>query len=157
MLLFKLILGVSTLLLFIKIAKNKCENKNYISQFYYSLYMLCEDFYGEMLYKKTPLETFLKKQKGNGLFIKVIDAFINNKLDKTIFNKEFTSSEIDAILTFFSCLGDSNTESQKNIILSYKEQFFKKHNEKLNLYNKCKTVYVKIGFSLGLMAMVVVL
>ncbi len=157
MLLFKLILGVSTLLLFLKIAKNKCEVKNQVSQFYYSLYMLCEDFYGEMLYKKTPIETFLKKRNGNNLFMTVINGHLNNKLDKNLFNKEFSVSEIDTILTFFSSLGDANTESQKNIILSYKEQFLKKYKEKLELYNKCNSVYVKIGFSIGLMAMVVVL
>ena len=157
MLLFKLILGVSTLLLFIKIAKNKCEIKNQTSQFYYSLYMLCEDFYGEMLYKKTPLETFLKKRTGNELFIKVINFYINNKLDSKVFSKEFSSSEVDTILTFFSSIGDANTESQKNLILSYKEQFLKKYKEKLDLYKKCNSVYVKIGFSVGLMAMIVVL
>ena len=157
MLLFKLILGVSIILLLVKMAKNKCQVKKQVSEFYYSLYIMCEDFYGEMLYKKTPLEKFLKNRRGNELLEQVIKHYLNNDLNREIFNKEFTSSEIDTILTFFSSLGDANTQSQKNSILTYKELFLRRYKEKLEVYNKSNTLYMKISFSIGLMAMVVVL
>ena len=157
MLLFKLILGVSIITLLVKIAKNKCFEKKQVSDFYYSLYILCEDFYGEMMYKKTPLEKFLKNCRGSELLERVIQSYLENNLNVSIFNKEFTSSEIDSIITFFSSLGDANTQSQKNSLLTYKELFLKRYKEKLELYNKSNSLYMKISFSIGLMAMVVVL
>ncbi len=157
MLLFKLILGVSVILLFLKIAKNKNESKKQVYELYYHLYILCEDFYNEMLYKKTPINDFLKKRNGNKLFNNIIDSYINNKLDKSLFNKDFTDSEIDAILTFFSSLYDANTESVKNTLLSYKNQFYKWYIERNEKAKKYAVLYTKIGFSVGLMIMIVVL
>lgn len=157
MLLFKLILGVSILLLLLKIAKNKCQSKKEISEFYYDLYMLCEDFYAEMLYKKTPLEIFLKKRNEKKLLGQVIDSYLKGEINKTLFSKEFTQSEIDKIISFFSSLGSANTQSQINLALSYKEGFLKAYNDKKEIFNKYSGLYIKVSFSVGLMAMVVVL
>ncbi len=157
MLLCKLILGVSVIILLVKIAKNKNQNKKEIVEFYFELCSLIEGFYNEMLYRKTPLKDFLLSYNKSEFLNEIIDSYLSGKLDVSCFKNKLNNDEANFILSLFNELGKSNSESQKNVVEFYKEKFNKIYVEKFNEYKKHSKLYVKIAFSVGLMFLIMVI
>lgn len=157
MLLLKLILGVSSILLLVKTAISKSKQKQEIYLFYYELYLVCSGFYGEMLYSKKPISEFFSKKNKNTILQGVIEDYLQNNLENSKYLEYLDIENREKVITFFNLLGKSNSESQKNDILVYKNEFLKIYSEKCIEYKKFYSLYVKVAFSLGLIVMIVVI
>ena len=157
MLLLKLVLGVSCILLFVKVAISKSKLKQEIYSFYYELYLFCNNLYSEMVYSKKPIKEFFSKKYNNVILQGIIQDYLENNLQNSKYLDYLEGENKEKVITFFNLLGKSNSESQKNDILAYKNEFLKIYNEKQAEYKKFYSLYVKIAFSVGLIVMIVVI
>ena len=99
MLLLKLILGVSSMLLLVKIAISKSKLKQEIYQFYYELYLLCNNLYSEMVYSKKPIKEFFSKKNKNQILQGVIEDYLQNNLANSKYLDYLDSENKEKVIT----------------------------------------------------------
>ncbi len=155
MFVLKLGIGVACVYLCCKIAVLKASaiKENYL--FWESAVTLCNVLLQEFSYKKRPLSGVVDKNYTSNDFKILLNSFI--KGDSVDYPKYLSNSEIVKINTFLNELGKSDSETQKITINSYKTEFESILIDKKAEYKKTYSVTLKVGFSMGIMMLIMVI
>lgn len=155
MFILKLGVGVACIYLCCKIAITKASvvKENYL--FWESAVSLCNYLLQEFSYKKRPLLGFGDKNYTSSDFKILLNCFLNNK--EVNYPKYLSDCEIVKLTTFFNEIGKSDSETQKIAINSYKNDFESILIDKKAEYKKTYSVTLKVGFSMGIMMLVMVI
>ena len=143
-------------------AKKYRQKQNFFRQFY----IFNERFLSEISYYKRPLKEFVGKYTYKEEFSQMLrfffyglekkTPFLRDVLDKQEFS--FLNQEEKRITTdYFLMLGKGDTISQKNYFSSMREILKKQQQEAELTCKKYADLYVKIGFLLGLLVLILVL
>ncbi len=125
--------------------------------FYYDFYLFNDRLINEVSFIKTPLIDFCKKYDYGSDFTKVIDRFLNeDELNLFDNNRLLKKEEKKFIEDYFSMLGKSDAMSQKNYLLSTKQEI---ENTKQMAERDCTrycSLYLKLGFLFGLFLIILI-
>lgn len=155
MFIIKVLIGILSIIFSVKIGidkANKYKNEYY---FYLSLISFCDNYLLEMSYKKEEIKKFLNFKSSSADFDEFLRAFIkDNKLN---YPKYVNLEEQNLISSLFNLIGKSSSNSQVELIKSYKTNFIKVADEKNKNYNKFYSVYLKLSFICGLALFIMVI
>lgn len=112
----------------------------------------------EISFSKNTLISFIKSfENANDLFYKnLIDVIVNKKnvsLEKNIFTKQ----ENQYLTSYLNFIGTSDTNSQLNFLNKTEKELDGFLEESMAEEKKCKPLYIKIGFLIGLIMFIAVL
>ena len=110
----------------------------------------------EILFNKKTLIEIIEKQKNDSEFYTILYDNIFNKhfyLNLNYLNKDDESFYI----SYVKNLGTSDIDTQIDFINRTNEVVVDKFNQAVDQEKKYKTLYIKMGFLIGLMLMVIVL
>lgn len=134
--------------------------------FFRQFYTFNERFLSEISYYKRPLREFVKKYTYKEEFHQLLRFFFYGLEKKTLFLKDildkqefsFLNQEEKTIVAdYFLMLGKGDSASQKNYFSSMREVLKKQQQEAENTCKKYADLYIKIGFLLGLLILILVL
>ena len=155
MFLVKLIVGALCVITCVKIAKSKAESLKITSNFWQALIDFCNAMVIDLSYKKSTLKELFSKDYNCNDF--------NNFLKKYEYSGDFEfpsyvlEDEKMLISSFFSYLGKSDSEAQKQYLLAKQTEFVSILHKKMKYQNKFYSVILTVGFSVGLMLFVMVI
>lgn len=155
MFLIKLLIGVLSIIVCVKISKNKANEIKNSYDFFESLILTCDTLSCEMSYSKRPLKCLSNLNYQSYDYFNFISNFIN--YEKINYPCYLTDGEILKIKAFMNLLGKSDSISQKELICSFREEFAKISQEKRLKYQKTYGLTLKVGFSVGVMLFIMVI
>ncbi len=126
--------------------------------FYQAFYKFNADFKEEVSFKQTLLFDLVKNFEGEeGVFYENIYQFY--------FNEKFSKKKIDFLseeeneyfFNYLETLGRSDKQAQENFLLQSNSYISDKFNESISNEKKFKTLYIKIGFLIGLIIFIILL
>ncbi len=134
--------------------------------FFRQFYTFNERFLSEITYYKRPLWEFVKKYTYKEEFNQLLRFFFYGLEKKNLFLKDildkqefsFLNQEEKTIVAdYFLMLGKGDSASQKNYFSSMREVLKKQQEEAESICKKYADLYIKIGFLLGLLILILVL
>ena len=155
MFLVKLSLGVACIYLCSKIAISKANTLKESYLFWESAVSLCNQLLMEFSYKKRPIKVASSIGYSSNDFKSVVNAFINGS--EIEFPSYLSKLEILKVKSFLSELGKSDCNTQKMALNSYKSDFESVLVDKKLQYKKTYSVTLKVGFSVGVMMLIMVI
>lgn len=150
-------LGIGTICVYLcsKIATFKANELKDRCLFWESAVKLCNVLLQEFSYKKRPIKIAISTQYSSNDFKRLLNGYVNgSNLD---FPKYLTDVEVFKIKTFLDELGKSDSETQKIALNSYKTEFEGIAIDKKLEYKKTYSVTLKVGFSVGIMMLIMVI
>ncbi len=155
MFIVKLVVGILSVITCCKISLNKSNTAKNAYTFFESLRITCENLLCEFSYKKRPIKYALNKNYTSDDYVKFLSNFV--KFNKREYPCYLSNDEIVKIDAFFNEIGKSDTDSQKTMILAYKNEFNSIASEKRKRFIKTNDVTMKVGFSVGVMLFIMVI
>ena len=134
--------------------------------FFRQFYTFNERFLNEISYYRRPLHEFVKRYTYKDEFKELLRVIFYSLEQKKIFFKDildkqeffFLNHEEKAVIAdYFLMLGKGDSSSQKNYFSSMREVLGKLQRESENSCKKYADLYVKIGFLLGLLILILIL
>lgn len=155
MFVLKISLGLLVVYVCVLIAKSKADKYKNQYLFYSSLCDFCKDFEINLTFNKLSVKQMVKKRYKSNEFNSVLDGVLHSEsLELPTY---LSSKEISDVTKFFSDLGVTDTASQLLTVKNYKNIFCEAQASKNSEYKKYYSVFIKIGFSIGFMIMVMVI
>ena len=155
MFLIKLILGVFCIYTCVKISTIKCDKIKEEYLFWSSVCISCDSLVSNLSFKKSMVYDALNVDYPSFEYAKLISQYL--KGDKLNFPKFLSAEDVLKLNTFLLEVGKSDSKTQKNAILSYKSDFSKNLEISRCNYKKNYGVTRKVGFSIGVMLMILVI
>ena len=155
MFVLKVFLGITIIILSVKIGVDKANKYKKIYYFWQSLVLMCDKFLVELLYKKANISSLKNCKYPFEGFNELLKNFFDNK--KISLPNFLSKEESILVYEFFNSIGKTDTNSQIKEIESFKNQFLKISIDKNSFFKKYYTVSIKLGFicGLGLFIMVI--
>ena len=154
MFLIKVSLGVSLVVLCCCVAKNKANIVKEKVYYFNSLILACDFIKSDLLFKKRNLNEILSVNYPSYDFLQTVNDYF---IGKNTYPDYLTNEELVLIKEFFSMLGGSDANSQITALELFKTEFSKIRDDKKREYDKNYKVTLKVGFSIGIMLLVVVI
>ncbi len=155
MFIIKLSLGVLSVFACYKIAKLKALKIKEIYLFWDSVCIACDLLVNDLTYKKSLIIKVLNVDYPSETFAKIMGRYF---LGEEYVMPNFLNNENKIkVQSFISSIGKSDSESQKNAILSYKSEFIKIKEESKVQYIKNYGLTIKIGVLIGIMLFILVI
>ncbi len=155
MFIIKVIVGALSVYVSYKIAKSKALKVKEVYYFWDSACIACDLLISDLSYKKSEIVKVLNVDYPSYTFASVIGNYLLGKpYDLPEFLSEENKIKVDS---FISSIGKSDSESQKNSIISYKNDFIKIKEESKGIFNKRYDLTIKIGVLIGVMLFVLVI
>jgi len=110
----------------------------------------------QILFNKRTLIEIIKEQKNDSEFYLVLQNGIINKRYDANFNY-LNKDDVVFFSSYLKSLGTSDIDTQIDFINKTNEILVVKFNQALEYEKKYKTLYIKMGFLIGLMLMIIVL
>ena len=155
MFIVKVIVGVLGIYASYKIAKLKALKVKEVYYFWDSACIACDLLISDLSYKKSEIINVLNVDYPSYKFANVMgDYLLGRPYNLPDFLTEENKIKINS---FISSIGKSDSESQKNSIISYKNDFIKIKEESKANFNKRYALTIKIGVLIGIMLFVLVI
>ena len=151
----RLLLGVSMLIVCTLIGKQKALKLKNGYLYFSSLRAFCKNYESNLIYGKKEIKTFINEEYSSTYFTSTLKSFIEN--DKLNLPDFLSSKESSDVSEFFNFLGVSDSASQLITVKSFYNTFLEYEKDKNESYKKSYSAYLKIGFSIGLMLLLVVI
>ena len=155
MFMLKLLIGISAIIISVKIGIDRASKNKRIYYFFNSVEITCDKFISDISYKKSNVNSVLKGKYPSNEYNLLIDNFTKN--NKLVLPNFLSIEEKLLIEDMFNSLGKMDSEAQTKYILSIKNQIKKISNEKLLNYKKFYNLSIKLGFIFGLFIFIMVI
>ncbi len=158
MFILKILIGILAIYCSVNIAKchaDKIKNKYY---FFKDVCMFCKEYEINLSYDKKDLKLFLNNEYSSVEFDTLLKNFITDgEINDDSIPKFLNDKEVREVVSMLNSLGKSDSKSQLLSITNYYKIFSDIQSEKNLEFKKFYSVYVKIGFSIGLMLLIMVI
>lgn len=155
MFVLKLLLGTLSVYFSYKIAKQKAIKLKETYYFWDSVCIACDLLITDLSYKKRAVLTVLNVDYPSETFAKLLGSYLSGE-DFSI--PKFISDENKIKLnSFIFSIGKSDSNTQKELMLSYKNEFLKIKEESKLQFNKSYVLTIKIGVLIGIMLFILVI
>ncbi len=144
------------------LAKKYRQKKHFFIQFT----LFNERFISELSYFRRPIREFVLAYSYKGEFAKCLERFLFlNSKESLVFQEELNSSEYyflkndekSTVYNYFSMLGKGDSASQKTYFSNVRDILKKHENEACIECKKYGDLYIKMGFLLGLLILILIL
>lgn len=155
MFILKILVGVLSLYASYKIAKIQAVKLKEVYYFWDSVCIACDMLINDLSYKKREVKAVLNVDYPSETFAYIMRDYL---FGKEIVLPNFLSDENKIkVESFILSIGKSDSETQKNSIISYKNEFIKIKEESKIIFSKKYQITIKIGLLVGLMLFVMVM
>ncbi len=155
MFVLKLLVGILSIILAVKIGADFALKDKKVYEFFNSLINLCDKIIADLNYKKSNIKVILSnKFQSNDLNL-LLKKFVKEK--KLEFPNYLLKEEVFLIEDLFASLGKADTNSQILSVEAFKVELKKIAKEKYEKYKKYNTLFVKLGFISGLLIFIMVI
>ena len=134
-------------------------SKKYIEKkkFYNDFYFFNKSLYNQISFSQKSLYNVINDKNNDSYFInslrrKIIDKDYNYNLSSS-----FTKDDKDLFIEYSSNLGSSDYSTQKKFLTDIEAIILNKKNESEINEKKYKNTYVKLGFTIGLIILIILL
>lgn len=155
MFLIKVIFGCFCVYFCVITAKNKGKSYKEEYLFWDSVCISCDALISDLSYAKRAVSKSLNVDYSSKIYANVVLDFISG--NRLSFPSFISNEEEIKLNAFFDCIGKSDASTQKNAILSYKNDFYKSYIQSKQKYDKNYSAILKVGFSLGVMLFILVI
>lgn len=144
------------------LAKKYRQRKNFFAQ----LREFNERFLNEISYYRRPLAEFVSKYAYKGEFNRLLECFFRTLGENSYLFEEdlqgaeynfLTREEKGDIKDYFFMLGKGDSASQKTYFSSVKDRLLQKQTETEKNCKKYGDLYVKLGFLIGLLILILII
>ena len=132
--------------------------------FFFQFCEFNDRFLNEISYYKRPLETFIGSYEYKGEFSLLLQDFLTVNRKKRDFDwlkgEEYSflkQEEKTLIYDYFQMLGKGDSVSQKNYFSSTKDRLLYLRKETAEICKKYGDLYLKIGFLIGLLVLILIM
>lgn len=127
----------------------------YKRKFYQSFYNFNLIMKSEISFGRNTVKTIIDKNDDGGEFYKKIKQYVDNeKYEKLDYCAE---SENDFILNYYKTIGEGDAASQTKFVDGADSRLKKFLEEACQNEKKYRTLYLKLGFMVGLIIMIIIL
>ena len=151
----KIVIGISLIVVCTLIGKQKAQKLKNEYLYFSDLRAFCKSFEGNLQYGKKEIESYLNESYLSNDFNNTLNSFISN--NSLYIPSYLNVKEKSDVISFFSELGVSDSVSQLTTIKSFYNVFLEYEKDKNEVFKKYYSAYMKIGFSIGFMLMLVVI
>lgn len=155
MFILKISIGALAVFLSFKIAKFKALKIKEVYYFWDSACIACDLLISDLSYKKSAIIDVLNVDYPSSTFAKVIGDYLLG-CDYSL-PKFLTDENKIKFDSFILSIGKSDSETQKNAIQSYKNDFLRIKEESKVEFNKKYGLTIKIGVLIGIMLFILVI
>lgn len=127
----------------------------YKRKFYQSFYDFNLIMRSEIAYGKNTVKTIIKQNDDGEEFYRNLKEFINNEEYKKV--EYFNASENDFVRNYFNTIGEGDAVSQTKFVDGTEGRLKKYLEDACANEKKYKTLYIKLGFMVGLIIMIILL
>lgn len=158
MFVLKICIGALAIVVCVKIAKSKAYNLKIAYYFYKDLCVFCKDFEVNLTYKKASVKNLALNDYSTLEFNNLIQSYADKcNVEDVEFPGFLNDKELLEVKSLFNIIGQSDTQSQLIAIRNYYKIFSDLTVDKKSAYNKYYSIFLKIGFSVGLMILIMVI
>ncbi len=155
MFILKLLIGIFSIVLAVKIGVDKSLKYKNVYEFYNSLINLCDKIISDLNYKKSKMSVILSNKFQSKDLNDMLKKLVKEK--KLVVPNYLSKEEAFLIEDLFNSLGKVDANSQILAIEAFKTELKKIANEKYEKYKKYNTLFVKLGFISGLLIFIMVI
>lgn len=123
--------------------------------FFQDLYNFNNNLLSEVSFGRNSLKKILKDKDKSLFYGLVNDITINNK--KVEKNKNFNDAEWGFLLNYLEKIGQNDSETEKNFLTSVKEKIYSELQNSILNEKKYKSLFIKLGFLIGLIIFIILL
>lgn len=134
-------------------SKKYIVRKNFYKDFFY----FNKNFYNQVSYSQNTLIRVVKdKDDGSYFNILLKEVFINNNEDIK-FSDNFLKEDEDFFKEYVANIGNSDYDTQKKYLCEMDNIILKKLTESEENEKKYKKTYLKLGFTIGLIILIILI
>ncbi len=127
-------------------------------EFYCDFYDFNKKIKSEISFAQKSLIEIVDKSSGRkGVFYSNICGFLNEKKDISLDKNIFSQEETDFFNSYLESLGGLDKKTQLDFLNDANEKLEKFKNDSKDEEKKYKSLYIKMGFLIGLIALIILL
>lgn len=155
MFILKLLVGVLSIIVAVKIGKDKAEKDKNEYLYFNSLVVLCDKILSDLSYKKSKINELLSIKFNSSELNETLNSYLKGKnVELPVFLNE---EEQFLVIDMLNTLGKSDTVAQIHSVNAFKNEFIKISNDKFTKYKKYNALFMKLGFISGLLIFILVI
>ena len=155
MFVLKIAVGICCVITCVKIAGRRAQNLKKEYDFWNSVCISCDFLISNFSYKKEEINKVLNVDYPSLEYAMLVASFIKN--ENFNFPPFVNNEEKIRLKSMFLELGKADAKTQKNAILSYKNDFILIRDLAKSNYDKNFNLILKVGFMFGVMLFVLVI
>ena len=124
-------------------------------KFYNDFYYFNKNLYNQISFNKKTIIDIIQEKKENSYFNNVLKSYFIEK--NFLLNKHFTVDENEFVLEYLSNIGASDYNTQKKYITEIEGLIKEKKQLSEVEEKKYKKVYIKLGFTIGVIIFIILL
>ncbi len=154
----RILLGVLTVIICVLIAYKLSLKYTERRKFFVSLNDFNEKMKNEVSYgKKTVIGIIVEMNKNDDTFYKYVSSYFKGGIEYSLNKKVYSIEEVEFMGTYVNQIGVTDSQTQLKYLQSVGQSISTRAAVAIENEKKYKPLYIKLGFLLGLLVLVVII